>query len=40
MWLALQAAGGDDLDGRIARAQEQRAQLEPHRLAAARAALG
>lgn len=40
LWLALQAAGIDGLDERIARAQEQRAQLEPHRLAAARAALG
>ena len=44
-WLALQAAdrselGDIDFDRLIARAADQRARLEPHRLEAAAAALG
>jgi hypothetical protein len=40
LWLALQAAGVADLDTLIARANEQRERLEPHRLDAARRTLG
>lgn len=40
LWLALQAAGVDGLEDLVARASEQRERIEPHRLAAARAALG
>jgi hypothetical protein len=39
LWLALDAAGVDDLGTLIARAREQRERLEPHRLAAARDAV-
>jgi hypothetical protein len=40
LWLALQAAGVADLDTLVARANEQRERLEPHRLDAARRTLG
>jgi hypothetical protein len=40
LWRALQAAGVADVGPLIERANEQRDRLEPHRLAAARAALG
>jgi hypothetical protein len=36
LWVALQAAGAEDVDELIARAREQRDRLEPHRLEAAR----
>jgi hypothetical protein len=40
LWVALQSAGVGGLDELVARASEQRRRLEPHRLEAARAALG
>lgn len=39
LWLALDAAGVDDVGELIARAREQRERLEPHRLAAARTSI-
>jgi hypothetical protein len=39
LWLALQEAGAEETQGLIERATEQRERLEPHRAAAARAAL-
>ena len=39
LWRALEAAGVADVGHLIARAEEQRDRLEPHRLAAARTAL-
>jgi hypothetical protein len=40
LWLSLQAAGVEGLEELLVRAAEQRARLEPHRLAAATRALG
>jgi hypothetical protein len=39
LWVALQESGVEDTQGLIDRATEQRERLEPHRVAAARAAL-
>jgi hypothetical protein len=40
LWRAVEAAGVADVERLIARAEEQRDRLEPHRLAAAQTALG